>query len=450
MTSALGRRNSLLLFVASALLLAGCAGPRIRADFDQFQARKQELTRPARAVQAASAGPYQLGVRVGPGFLDKATTALFSADLLGPSVIGQVDAGEVGRAGRFFERFSGGDSGLKPQLKASGVKIGFPANCVGCIKLQFQLEGGLSGLEMRQATLSGTLAVRARISGAEAKGKPALRFALEEVEQLNLDLPVSLPGPFNSLISRMEAGVRQKISEYLQEHPEKSAKVIPIAEKFKLGQGVVLEGLGVETAPSPGGELFIGLNTTLAAKSTVAFRSGMGGLEQSDWGILVGEDVVSSLLAQAVQAGKIPTRYDTKGKPDAKGNVGIGLKGIRFVDSGFVVDVRVWYLGWPAFWRDYALEGTLGFQDGSLKPAIVRMVAGKGDGAAWLSKLAESRMKPEKLTRGMGNTMPENLSMPLGSTARIKLLPASVTTHPGLLQLQGSVQVISGAQAEGP
>lgn len=437
-----------LLLVAVPLLLLGCAGPRVRADYEAFRARKVELTRAPQGADVAGSSPYQLGVRLGPGFLDKATDALFSEELLSSNVIGQVDGGDASRGGRMFERFSGGgDASMKPQLKASGIKVGFPAQCPGCIKLQFQLEGGLSAPELRQVRLSGSLAVRARVSGAQVDGKPAIQFALEDVEQLRLELPIALPGPFNLLVNRVEEGVRQKISAFLQEHPEKSGKVIPLGEKFKLGNGIVLDGLGVETAPSPGGELFLGLNTTLAARPSVIFNPASGGLQQADWGIVVGEEVVSALLLAAVQSGKVATVYNTKGKADPEGKVALGLQRIRFTKEGFALDARIWYLGWPAFWRDYTLEGSLTFQDGKLQPKLTRMVAGQGAGAAWLSRLAESRMNPDKLTNGMGKTMPEDLSIPLGKNSKARLLPVTLQTQPGALLVLGELRVQKGASS---
>lgn len=475
------------LLSSLVLLSTGCAGPRIRAEFDSRLAQKQTLERTARPVQQANQEPYQLAFRIGPGFLDKTSTALFGDLMSDPEKLkaargkasgaqnggagtqeaggGQIGGGQGGGLGFLrgggegggpLQRIAGGLLGggggllggggaggelnLTPQFETKDVAVNFPAQCPGCLKLRFDLEGGVKSQELRGIKLGGQVTVAARIQATEQKGEPALELGIYGVDQLQLQLPIQLPGPFARLQEQLEEGMRDGLTQQIRANSSQTTRVIPLGKKFQAG-GLTLEGLGVHTRPSPGGELFVGLNTTFNAAPSIRFRPEQSGLENADWGIVLSDSVVTAFLLKAVQDGKVPARYNTQGKPDPEGKVGLTFDRMRFTPQGFELDARVWYLGWPAFWRDYTIAGTLGLESGQLKPKLTEMRAGKGSGAAFLTVFAERRMNSERALTSMGKTFPQELPLPIGEGKVLKMLPVQVRPEAGALVITGSMEV---------
>lgn len=469
------------LLSSLVLLSTGCAGPRIRAEFDSRLAQKQTLERAARPVQQANQEPYQLAFRIGPSFLDKTSTALFGELMSDPEKLkaarnktsgggaeGSRSSSEGGgfpgflrgggEGGGPLQRFAsgllgggggaGGELNFTPSFETKDVAVNFPAQCPGCLKLRFDLEGGLKSPELRGIKLGGQVTVAARVQATELKGEPALELGIYGVDQLQLQLPIQLPGPFARMQEQLEEGMREGITQQIRANSSQTTRVIPLGEKLGAG-GLKLEGLGIHTRPSPGGELFVGLNTTFNANPTVRFRPEQAGLENADWGIVLSDAVVTSFLLKAVQDGKVPARYNTKGKPDPEGKVGLTFDRMRFTTQGFELDARVWYFGWPAFWRDYTISGTLGLENGQLKPKLTGMHAGKGSGAAFLTVFAERRMSSDKALNSMGKTFPNELPLPIGEGKVLQMLPVQVRTEPGALMVSGSMEVIEKAGKNG-
>lgn len=463
----LGSRIPILLVLLGIPLLTGCAGARIRATYDARMAEPETLERTARAPEQANQPPYQLAFRLGPGFLDKMTTAMFGDAIANPEGLkkkmSEGNSGGEGRSGGPFGgapfgggggplggllgRIVGGGGGgggglnLNPQLTAKGVGVNFPAECPGCLRLRFDVEGGLGEGELRNLKMGGQITVAARLQSVEHKGQPALQVSLDTVDALDLQLPIALPGPLAMLETRVEEGLRDTLSTALANQKSQTQRTIALADKFKR-DGMALEGLGIHTRPSPGGELFVGLNTTLNAAPSVRFDPKTPGLENADWALLVGDETVTAMLRQAVKAGKVPQRYNTKGKPDPEGKVALDLQAIHFTPEGFELKTRVYYLGWPAFWRDYTVFGNLTMEDGQLKPKVVDMVAGKGDGAAWLTFFVERRMNTEKAVGRMGKTFPSEMPLPIGEGKSARLTPVFVTPTLGALAVGGMVSVV--------
>lgn len=457
------RRKRLGLWVGTALVassLFGCAGPRIRTEYTQAHAKPVPAERQARAVSEANQAPYQLAFRLGPGFLDAMTTAMFGDMVANPEGLKQKissqreASGSTGGGGggllggggpfggRLLERFGNGNLQLNPELEAKSVQVNFPENCNGCLRLRFVLEGSPGGGELRNIRIGGQVGIRGKIEATEQRGKPAISVGLDAIEGLDLQLPVALPGPFALIEQRVEQGLQEQLTQAIQSNQSETHRVIPLADKFQR-EGMALEGLGIYTRPSPNGELFVGINTTLNAAPSIRFDARSPALTNADWALTIGDDVVTALLRQAVQAGKIPSRYNTKGKPDPEGKVAMDFQGVHFTPKGFEITTRVWHLGWPAFWRDYTVFGGFDVDNGKIQPRIDQLKAGKGSGAAWLTWFAERRMNPDKMVSKLSNRMPDDMRLPVGDGLSASLIPTLFTPVDGGLMVSGQVKMMA-------
>jgi len=463
------------LFLLLLLLLIGtsgmgCAGSRIRAQYSEEHGALSSATSLSEATPgsrvtsstqvtpnskatsslggSAAGEPYQMLIRLTPQVLEQIIVAVLP-DNLAEGQTFQVDNLEtrLGRprgpfGGLLFDRikaFQKASPPLSLNLQVDSAQLILPSDCEDCFLARCALVGGLSGGAVREVRLEGQVTLRARLAAITSDGKPALEVLLTKVEEIHVALPIDLPGLFSNLHVRIEDTLRDELTRHIQEDPTRARYILPLGERFRIGQDIRLTGLGVRTLTAAPGELRLGLNTTLNARPSLPLSLSLPSLKR-DWEVVTGTPFITRMIQEGMSSGELASRFDRSGRPEPEGPVALDVADIRFTTTGFEMDTRIWYLAFPAWWRDYQLRGHMELQNGQLRPRIEAMTAGAGDGATWMGRFVERRLTSERAAQGIGRALPQELPLSEESGTSLRLSPDRVVTAPGWLAVSGHLK----------
>lgn len=492
--------KTLTLWCAASLILTagpGCAGRKVRNDFEARQAHNEPLVRETQ-VEPITEGPYHLALHLGAPAIE-AMVREAVAPRLAEMDPASMSAEMGGDAAKFAEAIE------MSRLSLGEVEVTFPGDTDGILRARVRLEGrlgvkvkklvelaqdrlptdkkqrdqllellleaqgGSSGIlgkirkggggplldrlqqaamtdEPRWMNIAPEVTVRVFMGAQVVSGRPSLVMEMREVESfaLNIDTPFQFP-----MVEQIvqETG-RSRISAQLTDPKVNPGvrKVIPLPEQAGKGDlPIRLLGIGLNVVPGSEGEIFLGITTNLNVQPGLTAKTAGPPMGEHGWALTLSEGTLGLMVRTMAKAGKIPLRFDRKKNPDPEGPIVVEPETFSFSDGSFVMGTRIWNLKFPAFWRHFDIYGKFLVEDGQLKPEIAKIEGtDEGEGNLWLAGMVEKKQigASETSANSPGARGKPSLPLPMSDGKRVlQLNITDAVTTPGALTLRGSVEI---------
>lgn len=363
----------------SAALLVGCA----KSVIPEYELRRDQALAPARAVPAGWRGDATL--RLAPPLVD----ALLAEGL--------------SRSGTFERRLAiGRRAHISPALKLTGLTLGPPTSCTGCLGVDVALDGvgrWKIGRSAGERPVEGRITFDATVEATRAAdGDWVVTLAPREIHEAE----VALGGRTFKTVTRTANAV---LGEWARENVFDGLAPIEIA-RFPD------EGLPLRAARARAGQDG-GVTLELLSEAPRVDLSGNPTLSGDEtWALAISHEALLHLArAEAFRAG--PVAMDVVPEPT----------GLRIEDGSFVMDLRLWRLKGRGWWRDVRIRGTwtrtaLGFDLQAVEAEQIARSKGAGT-VDPLAMLAEGRIL-QAVERGLTTTLPG------GETGTLAGLPVKI------------------------
>ena len=426
---------------------AGCATKQVNRAYEEALAHRSSPPALASDAEVPPGPPYQLMLVLDRTFLERMVTKALKENLLEGvefSLPGYTPPGGTGplpRGGGFFARRLRGMGrslleSLSPGVRLEDVALAFEGVCADCLQLRlgvwtgFQNEDGSPGPGLRGFM---TLGGRIEVAGRE---RTSLSVVFERLDTLHLRASADLPPMIRGLLPTFEEALTLLARDLLEKHWDRLRFDIPVAEKVTLGYGVRVRRVGARGNPK--GRLIIGMNTSLPAVPRLDLGDEFP-LEERDWAVVTGEAVVNDLARLAIEAGRIPTRFDRRGRPDPEGKAFLFLDDIHFEPSAFRMSLRIYYRGFPAWWRRFQAKGHFEVDNRQLVMHLDALTPEEGGGAAWAGRFVQRRVMAERSIHALGRIIPSEVPIP-GSAEALKPVLKGVGLQSGAIVLMGDIE----------
>lgn len=303
---------------------------------------------------------------------------------------------------------------LRPEASVKGIKVK-AGDCQGCVDLDISLAG--QGV-FQVAKLTGDLPFNARLQGTLAFTVTRADSAWAITGQLTdlRGLKVSA-----DRVGQVEVGAALKgwVDAALSRAPA-----------VKLGEIGGLElPLRAARVATRGGAL------TVEAASDVAGGAPLGAAEPAPdqgWTLSVSQQTALALLRRAAFL-KGPIAFD----------VAVDPRKLSVEGDDFTLDLRLWRLKRPGWWREYQVTGSAAVVKERLKLRPKEAVEGeKSQGAGLadpLALLAEGRIL-DAVEQGVAQSFPAGKDAKLGE-AKLSAAATGVEGRPGALLIRGELTV---------
>lgn len=323
----------------------------------------------------------------------------------------------------------GGGITLSPELKITSVDLADAASCETCARTEIHLEGPVRYTAGVLGSGSVPLAVDAvvivEITAPKDESGWALAARPRSVRKVEMDLG-GLPKAITQLA---DAQVRTWAESALV---DAQPTVITTVGSDKLP----LNGLRLTSVGS-------GIQVDLLTQATAPGRIPKARLNPAalddDWQLeLAAASLISLARRQAFLAGP-QTRLSLVPEPTA----------LALDEEEFVLDVRLWRMSPPGWWRDVRVSGALSIEEQIAHMAATSTeVVGASEGAAWADPLAA--LTEAALIATVADTLehsvPASRSATVGgSTIEIGVTSAVGTRKGAVLRLRGSLGLSPGS-----
>ena len=476
-------------------LALGCAGKKVREDFETRQDHTEQLVKEKVDIAPITEGPYHLALRLGGPTIEAMVREAVAPKLADVDMSSNAMGKDMGeQAEQFMEAIE------MSRLSVGDIQVSFPSDTDGILRAKVRLQGRIgvrigkiielakSNLavdpdqkqmlmdilaeaqggggaalgggggklgqiiaqfaasdELRWMNIEPEVVVRVFMGAEVVDNRPALVMEMREVESFSLN--VDSPFQFAMVSSLVQEVGRKRIASMLTDpavNPE-VRKVIPLPEGASGDLPLKLLGIGLNVRPGDRGEIFMGIATNLNVQPGLSATSEMAPLGDNAWALTIPEGTLGLLLRSMAKEGKLPLRFNRSQEVDPEGPIVVEPETISLNEGGFVMGTRIWNLKTPAFWRHFDIKGSFAVENGQLTPRIDKIEGtDEGAGNLWASGIVEKKQESasEKTVSGAGKRTSPSLPLPMSGGKRVLQLDvANAVANSGSLTIMGGVTV---------
>lgn len=437
--------SSVALSLVLSLAVGGCASKRILEEHSDLKDKALFMLTPKEKLIKLQ-GPisqdekFHAFLRISESFLNRAAGELMNAEVVpsrfeSPVVVGIPPFGT--------------QVTFRPAVEAKNPRLTFTGACDACLQLQsgfagrlvVDVAGGAGGTVSRLfegTALEGTLTLRGKLIPTYTGGVPSLSLQLEPPQDQDVVVSVKLPVPGADGV--IASALRSQMRKALERPDLNTFSLLSFKELVLPDSKVVVNTLAYRIARQPAPELQLGVMFNLTSSPELSGGSFTQSLDPQDFGMSLGEGVLTDLLKVWLAEEYVPSTYNTSGDPDPKGKLTVDVRSFHVTDAGYETAARFWYTGSPPFWREYKLTGTMKAARGDVEISSSKAVMQGGEGPNRLVDLAlfAAGVDLAKMLGQVGKKMPARISFPFGTPTRVEaqiLLDKIVTENRRLSSL---------------
>jgi hypothetical protein len=307
------------------------------------------------------------------------------------------------------------DATLRPTARVESIQLQPSDACDSCLLVKAELNGN-AGWSVGK--LDGRLPFQAEV-------KALMRFEAEEAGQA-WDLRGRLTEIGGLRIQAGKAG-SVDVSGLLEDWLKEAIKKAPAMPLGRIGgQTLPLRALRLSTSRQT-----LDVQGLTLSPTPGAVAEGSRG-PREHWSLRLSQQSLLGLM-RVMAFEKGPQRHDVAADP----------RGLNISGNQFQMELRLWRLVEPGWWRDYEVSGTLGLE--GRKIAMKSTSAKEGDKSpraelsdplAWLG---ESQIL-EEVSRGISLALPATQQAQV-SALRVQATPMSLAGEGGELRVEGRLEV---------
>lgn len=423
-----GAQKGTALLVSAGLLfsLSACSGKRIISEHEELRPLALFVVTPRKQPLSLQKGfaperPFHLGVRLSESFLNRAMGELLKAEIV-PSTF---DAPVQVTVPPFDSKLT-----LRPSVQALNPSLQLNSACAECVTLsaefvgkfavQLAADASSSARSFEGTALKGGLTLQGRLLATQTGGIPSIAVQLDPIADKDLRIEVQAPIP--GIDTLVTAAVRSQLKETLKRPGYNTFALLSMKELVipdsKLGVNEVV----FRTVTAPERELQLGLNLNLNTPPEVRFDVFSRSLRKNDMAFSVGENTLTDMMKVWLAEDWLPSRFNTSGDPDPKGDITVDLRAFRLQETGYEAVTRFWYVGTPPFWREYTLNGTIGVRSEAIQISNQKAALTGGEGPNRLIDLAllSQGVSLTKTLGAVGKKMPRQYGFPFGNPTKLE------------------------------